>query len=292
MSIDINAPEDGFSTDWLSLREGADARARDPGLADLLGGRLGARSDVAITDLGAGTGANLRALAPLLGARQDWRLVDHDPALLAAARMALVAWADEAVATASGLQLRRNGITINASFVQADLDRDLDDLLGAGQPCDLVTASAFFDLVSEQWISRFVMSLTRTRLPLYTVLSYDGTEIWEPPFAADDVVHAAFLAHQQTDKGFGPAAGPAAIGALAGALHNAGYDVMTAPSPWRLSAGQDAALIAMLASGIADAAAQTGRVDKAKLDAWRQARIGAQACLIGHADLLALPATT
>jgi spermidine synthase len=37
-----------------------------------------------VVDLGAGTGANLRRLAPLLGSGQRWTLVELDPALVAA----------------------------------------------------------------------------------------------------------------------------------------------------------------------------------------------------------------
>jgi hypothetical protein len=284
-----NTAAEGFSSDWLSLREPADARARNPDLADRLRERFHAHPDMAITDIGAGTGANLRALAPMLGTRQSWRLVDHDAGLLAAARAALGAWAEGAVETQDGMKLRRDGLHIDVSFVRADLSADLEGLSDAAGRCDLVTASAFFDLVSADWIARFVAWLSAARRPLYTVLSYDGTEIWQPPCEADEPVHAAFVAHQQTDKGFGAAAGPAAIGVLAQSLSRAGYELSTAPSPWRLSAPQDAALIAMLASGIADAAAQTGLVSKPELSTWRQARIGAQACLIGHADLLALP---
>ena len=44
------------------------------------------------------------------------------------------------------------------------------------------------------------------------------------------------------------------------------------------------------ASGIAQAARETGEVDDGDADAWLAARRTATACIIGHQDLLAVPA--
>ena len=41
---------------------------------------FGGRRPIRVVDLGCGTGSNLRATAPLLGAEQHWTLVDYDPA--------------------------------------------------------------------------------------------------------------------------------------------------------------------------------------------------------------------
>jgi hypothetical protein len=77
----------GFSADWLALRAAADAdaRARDKGLAARLGGYFASCGEVRVLDLGAGTGANMRATAPLIAAPQHWVLADNDAALLARA---------------------------------------------------------------------------------------------------------------------------------------------------------------------------------------------------------------
>ncbi|MHB2165972.1 class I SAM-dependent methyltransferase [Alsobacter sp. R-9] len=275
----------GFSPDWLALREPADHRARDAGLARRLSSWLSARPDVRVLDMGCGTGSNLRALMPLLPARQAWTLVDWDARLLDAARARLCAWAEHHRETADGIVIAREGREAAVSFRQADLTKDLDACLDL-RP-DLVTAAALFDLVSTAWIEGFAGSMAARSLPLYTVLTYDGTEEWSPPHPLDAAVLSAFHAHQGTDKGFGPAAGPAAGNALAEAFGRAGYSVGTASSPWRLGS-TDAGLVRELASGIAGAAAETGRVTAEDAKAWADARAGASA-VVGHVDILALP---
>lgn len=81
----------GFAADWLALREPVDAAARDPDLARRFAAILPRPARLA--DLGAGTGANARVLAPLIGGDQAWLLVEPDPVLRAAQREALLAWA-------------------------------------------------------------------------------------------------------------------------------------------------------------------------------------------------------
>jgi hypothetical protein len=155
-------------------------------------------------------------------------------------------------------------------------------------PARLVTASAFFDLVSEAWVEALVARLAGRGIGLYAALSYDGGLDWAPAFAADAEVRAAFNAHQRRDKGFGPALGPGATEALAAALARHGYAVRRRPSPWRLGPGERA-LQDALVEGIAAAAGETGL---AVAESWGQARraaSGVSSCTVGHADLLALP---
>jgi len=286
----------GFSPDWLALREPADHAARDPGLVAALSRALpGALQDrapgdpVRVVDLGCGAGSNLRALAPHLGPAQAWTLVDHDPALLAAARARLAAWAERAEEDRDDLVLHRDGARIAVRFCALDLAADPAAALG--ERPDLVTAAALFDLASEAWIAALAEAVIRCGAVFYTALTYDGAESWSPPHPADAAIHAAFLAHQAGDKGFGPAAGPGATDALSRAFRAHGYAVATAASPWRLGPG-DAALLRALAEGTARAAAETGRVAAAEAEAWEALRQAPETtALIGHRDLLALPDT-
>lgn len=277
----------GFSPDWLDLRESADHRARDAGLVGRLAESLAGRPEpIAIVDLGCGLGSNLRALAPRLPSAQSWRLVDHDPALLAAARERLLAWAESGEERADGsLVLGKGAASLAVSFHEADLVAGLEAALGP-RP-DLVTAAALFDLCSEPFLARLADAVAAHGALFYTALTYDGRETWTPPHPADADALAAFLADQRTDKGFGPSAGPDASAVLARLLAARGYRVEEADSPWRLAAPGDADLIRAHAQGQAQALA--GRLPEAVCADWRASREGAQTASIGHMDLLALP---
>ncbi|MGL4323696.1 MAG: class I SAM-dependent methyltransferase [Beijerinckiaceae bacterium] len=280
-----------FSADWLALREPVDHAARNGDvLADVVA-HFSGRDHLAIVDLGCGAGSNLRGLALSLPAsRQSWTLVDYDPALLDAARASLSAWADHAQAQGEELLLEKSGKTLSVDFRQLDLNRDVETV--AGWRPDLITAAALFDLVSAPWIARFVATLARYDLPLYTVLTYDGRESWVPPHLHDADIHAAFLAHQGTDKGFGISAGPGAGAIMSKAFAAAGYSVSVGDSPWRIGPAH-AELARQLSTGIAHAALETGRVQADAAQAWtnfrhQHAADAAAMALVGHVDLFAV----
>ena len=246
----------GFSPDWLTLREAADDRARN---ADLRRAFLDALPpSPAIIDLGSGTGSTARALG-IAGAR--WTLTDNDPALLA-----------EAGRRVPGALIR-----------QVDLAADLDAVLEPD--ADAITASALFDLVSEDWIGHLARA-AGGRI-VYAALTFDGTEAWTPDHPADLDIARAFDAHQRRDKGFGPATGPMGASVLARTLEAQGYTVTLAPAPWRLERHRDAALMDALAEGVAAAAEEAGCDRQAARD-WLSARRSATRCTVGHLDLLAV----
>ncbi|WP_236841889.1 class I SAM-dependent methyltransferase [Bosea sp. PAMC 26642] len=268
------------------MREPADHAARNPHMLAAVGTHFSSKSSMTIVDLGCGAGSNLRGTFAALPDRQHWTLVDHDQRLLDAARNSLVAWADEAREQGEEIVLSKDGKALTVDFRQADLTKDLEWVLG-WQP-DLVTAAALFDLASKRWLERFVAALTSQRLPLYTVLTYDGREKWQPPHPADARMFAAFTHHQKTDKGFGPAAGPEATDIMAEAFRKSGFAVSTGDSPWLLDGDQKELALA-LTRGIADAVAQTGHVDAATIADWLEARARAASGRIGHHDLWARP---
>lgn len=249
----------GFSADWLALREPADAPARDPALARRAAALAGPAP--LVVDLGCGTGASFRALAPLLPQAARWRLVDHDPALLTLAGDA-----------AGG----------RAELVEADLG---DPAALPLEDATLVTASALLDLVPEAWVAGLAR---RLRVPFYAALSYDGRMEWTPGDPRDAAVAAAFDRHQRGDKGLGPALGPAAAERSAWVFETAGFTVETAPSPWSLGSDQGA-LQRALVEGIAAAAREAGAEDAAAWGARRRELAARTHCTIGHLDLLAIP---
>jgi SAM-dependent methyltransferase len=297
----------GFSTQWLSLRESADHRARHTGLCQELHQyfektqpALG-KSELLpfrVTDLGCGSGSNLRALAEDFPAFQHWTLIDYDPALLKAARETLLKWADQVLPndaykgtdkdadldTHAAIRFLKNGKNIIVRFMQVDLAKNIEHVLAG--TTDLITAAAFYDLVSPEWITRFCQAL---HTPLFTVLTYDGTEKWTPAHFADESVLNAFHAHQTTDKGFGLSAGPGAVEMIRTQLSARKFHVRLEKSPWLLNVPKDQALMKALATGSAAAVAETKKVSTADLEAWLGARMQAQTCEIGHWDLFAIP---
>lgn len=275
-----------FSPEWLALREPADHAARNPQLLAAAGAYFADRASLTIVDLGCGAGSNLRGAYSALPARQHWTLVDFDERLLAVARERLIAWADSAHEHGEELLLSKGDKTLTVDTRQADLNKDLEWILG-WQP-DLVTAAALFDLTSRRWLERFVAALVSQGLPLYTVLTYDGREQWAPEHPADARMLAAFHHHQRTDKGFGPAAGPDATEAMAEAFRKSGYAVSTGESPWLIDASQRE-LAEALTRGIAEAVAETGHVEPETVSSWLDARRHIEKGRIGHQDLWARP---
>lgn len=277
-----------FSSQWLGMREPADHRSTNPALREQLNAlltrsRAKDNQSLRIIDLGSGTGSNLRGLAPHLDSDQHWTLIDYDPKLIEAARLALNAWADGFESNGEQtLHLKKAGKHIQVDFLCTDLSKNIETILE--QPADLLTAAAFFDLVAEPWLERFCSALCT---PFYTVLTYDGTEQWMPKHPADEEALRAFHAHQATDKGFGLAAGPRAVDIMQRLLLDYGFQVSIAPSPWELDQTHDTELIHALATGSAQAVGETGLLDAATLASWKTARQEAQACTIGHWDLLA-----
>ncbi len=276
----------GFSPEWLDLREPADHRARDSALAQQMAAHFAARTHVSVVDLGCGSGSNLRGTAQFLPDHQSWRLVDYDAQLLTWARERLVRWADDSRSEGALLRLRKDNKRIDVSFAEADLTRELTQVLTPAP--DLVTAAALFDLVSEPWLELFTAALSAAGLPLYTVLSYDGRQEWQPAHPQDGRVLRAFNSHQQWDKGFGPATGPRATPVLAGLLAARGYAVHTAGSPWLLGP-DDSGLRRELATGIAAAAQETKDLTPEEAADWLAVRREPGHATIGHSDIFATP---
>jgi hypothetical protein len=261
-----------FTYDWLALREPYDRAARSGALADRFAKALGPA--LRLVDLGCGTGANLRYLAPRLGQEQRWLCLDDDPDLLARADAALGGWRAEFEWPGS------------VRFEPLDLATSLDSLALAGAG---VTASALLDLTSAAWLDRLAERCRGS--PLLMALSFDGRLSWRPALDEDDMIRDRFLAHQRTDKGFGPALGPDAPLHLAERLEGMGHRVAIEPSDWQLGAADRAMLEAMI-EGVVAAAGEIGQ--DARLAGWAAQRRmqlarGELGLTVGHLDLLALP---
>ncbi len=304
-----------FSADWLALREPADARARSISLVerlvDWLSGtlRLTGESAVslAVLDLGCGTGANLRYLAPRLAASltgpQRWTCIDRDPALLAALCRETEPWAERQGLVPStdgeGLEIRGPGVDWQIRTLGYDLAKGIEAL-----PIDrgtLVVASALLDLVSEEWLLGLLGTCAAASAPMLLTLTYDGRVAMEPPHPLDGVAIGLVNAHQLRDKGTGPALGPGAPLRLACLAARFGFDVRLDDSDWELQPDETRIQAALVEGWAAAALEQTAETDSTlvgrwtmAIGEWREARLaqiaaGRSHMRVGHRDALLLP---
>ncbi|RFF29523.1 class I SAM-dependent methyltransferase [Wenzhouxiangella sediminis] len=275
-----------FDGDWLALREAADHTARSDALAGRLAERLARRAPLRVLDLGAGTGSNLRWLAPRLPGPQDWLLLDHDAELL-----------DRAQVLAAPVSRDDRPTRVEARCADlAELSPELFEGL------DLMTASALFDLVSASWLEQLADCIASAGAAALFALTVDGRRGFVDAAGraliddADRWMVRQFNAHQLRAKGLGRALGPAAASALPEALTAAGLRVFTERADWRLAAGepQNGPLAQALIADWSQAVEEQSPESKAQVAAWRDRRLatleaGRIGLYVGHVDVLALP---
>ena len=264
---------DGFSADWLALREPYDATARSAALLERLVVWRHGRGVLRVIDLGAGTGSNLRHTASTLGGDQDWALAELDPTLIAAG------------------QARLARSPVDWRYHQIDLARDLERL--GALPVDLITASALIDLVGEAWLRRLAALRAAANAALHIVLTYDGRIEWQPKLDGDEAMLAAINRHQRGDKGFGPALGPDAAATLRALLVGERGELLVEPSDWLLGEDDREIQLALL-DGYTTAAISVSAERCQEIKAWavRRRKLigeGRSRLRVGHLDLLFLP---
>ena len=280
-------PVDGVDPAWLRLRGPADVQARTSfasglahDLAQHLSGlatdgvdeRRGDASDVVrLVDVGAGTGAGARwlrdRLTDRLPAQQHWRLVDHDPDLLACAGPTTDGWAHGVVATVDHLPR-----------------------LLADEPADVISCQALLDVLTAPEVDAMVEPTVQAGAAVLLALSVTGEVALSPVHRDDEMVAEAFDAHQRRAGRLGPDGAAYA----AHALGRQGYTVTMAATPWHLGAADTDLLRAWL-QGRADAAAEQSPDMGDRIRVWhenrdRQARSTELSAVVGHVDLLGLPA--
>jgi hypothetical protein len=264
------------SPGWLALREPADAEARACDLAEALEQALPVRGSRVIHDLGCGTGAMGRWLAPLLTGPQHWILHDRDEDLLA-----------RAVADVPGPAA--DGAAVTLAAVGTDIARlDSDDLAGA----TLITASALLDLLTGEELEGLAGLCAGTGCPILLTLSVVGRVEMAPADPLDRRVAAAFDAHQRRTTQRGRLLGPDAVEVAAETFRRLGAEVMERPSPWCLGPTHSD-LTAKWFTGWVEAACEqeaelVGEREPYVRRRLEQARAGKLMVTVGHADLLIL----
>lgn len=262
----------GFSSQWLELREPIDHAARSDAVLSALNHYFMNDQELAITDIGCGTGSTIRALKGAMLKELSWHLIDNNDALLAEAK--------------------RHATHDQSVCINADLSVSLDALFDP-KP-DLITTSAFLDLVSESWLQNFVEKTTSQKIPFYAALTYDGRGGTVPETPSEKAVLAAFNAHQKTDKGFGPALGPNAADTAIRLFEEAGYVICKDPSDW-IAGPKHPDFQRMLLEGWKNAACEISPQNRSQFETWFAERStlinnGELSVTVGHKDFLAVPA--
>jgi len=271
------ASEGRVSRRWLALREPADAAARALALAERLGREPPATGAWVIHDLGCGTGAMGRWLAPLLPGPQHWVVHDRDADLL-----------ELAAAHPPGRAADGAAVTVEAR--RSDITRlRPGDLVGA----TLITASALLDVLTEEELDGLIGLWAAAGCPMLLTLSVVGHVELSPADRLDSRVSAAFDAHQRRLTERGRLLGPDAAARAVERCGQTGAEVLARRSPWRLGPAQ-AGLAAewfrgwVAAAGELDADLAAAAIPYARRRL-AQAAGGELAVTVDHADLLVLP---
>jgi hypothetical protein len=246
---------DTYPSEWLRLREGADAAARSTELVGLVAPVL--TGELTIRDLGCGTGSMRRWLTGQLPNPQRWILHDRDPALLKLA------------VTGTATAEQRDITTLRAA-----------DLAGTS----LVTASALLDLLTEDELTALAQACVRAGCPALFALSVAGRVEFASPDPRDAEFAEAFNAHQRRVVDGRRLLGPDAVDVAVRAFE--GADVHLRPSPWRLGPTDTALATEWLRGWVSSACAHEPKLAG---DTYLRERVSDVRVVVHHTDLLAIP---
>jgi SAM-dependent methyltransferase len=251
------------------------ARALD--LVERIGRQLPATGLRVIHDIGCGTGAMGRWLAPLLPGPQHWVMHDRDPDLLE-------------VAAAKPPDLAADGAPVTVEPKHSDITR-----LRPGDLADatLITASALLDLLTEQELVGLLAACAASLCPMLLTLSVVGRVELTPADPLDSRMGAAFDAHQRRMTERGRLLGPDAVALAVQQCDQLGAEVLVRPSPWRLGV-TEADLAAEWLTGWVGAACEQEFELAAAAEPYARRRraqlaAGELAITVHHADLLISP---
>jgi hypothetical protein len=259
---------------WLAARVAADNAARAATVTTLLPDLINYLIDpdvpdrtVEIIDLGAGTGANQRWLAPRLPILQRWLHLDHNPMIS-----------------------RTEPLPAETVIIDASVEA-LDELLASSHAQrQLVTCSALLDVLTTDQIKAVCTAVVDNQVPAFFSLTVTGELTISPTHPHDQFLLSAFNDHQRRAG----RAGPDASALTVDLLRAADFAVTTQQTPWHLTADSASAFVdQMLAERLSAAVAQDPALDVTATD-WlelRRAQLAAGVLRIDldHCDILGLP---
>ena len=171
-----------FENSWLFEREKIDNLSKNKSIIKKINNSLKNHDQIKIIDLGTGTGSNFRYLSKKIKYKnQSWTLMDISK---------------------SSLREAKKNININKKIKIITLKND--DIIKNIQKhnftnYDLVTGSAFLDIMPHDWFKKFYQKNKNTKL-VYFSINYDGYFKFFPKHKFDRNVLELFNNDQKSKK--------------------------------------------------------------------------------------------
>ena len=176
-----------FQNKWLNLRESVDRNSRNKKILNLINKFYKNKKNIRIIDLGSGAGSNFRFLKSRLSNNQYWSFVD--------------------ISHESTNYFKKNikfsSKIIKTNFKIIDIINDLNKI--SFNDYNLVTGSAFLDILPKNWFNNFYKLNINTEI-VYFALNYDGNFKFFPKHKDDKKILNLFNKDQKSDKGIGEVA--------------------------------------------------------------------------------------
>ena len=176
-----------FQNKWLNLRETVDRNSRNERILYLINEFFKNKKNIRIVDLGSGAGSNYRFLKSRLLNNQYWSFVD--------------------ISHQSTNYFKKN-IKLSSkikktNFKIVDVINNLEKI--NFNDYNLVTGSAFLDILPKTWFKNFHKLNLDTEI-VYFALNYNGNFKFFPKHKDDKKILNIFNKDQKSDKGIGEVA--------------------------------------------------------------------------------------
>ena len=173
-----------FNNDWLFYREKIDSISRNKKIIEKINRYFKDYKILSIADLGCGTGSNYRYMYPKIKVKQKWDMIDIS---------------FESIKEFKKITANTNKI-ININYKKFDLIKDIKKF--KFENYDLITGSAYLDIMPKEWFYEFKKQNLNTKV-IYFSINYDGYFKFYPKHKDDEYVLQLFNKDQESDKGIG-----------------------------------------------------------------------------------------
>ena len=144
-----------FNNHWLKLRETVDKKSRNPKIIQIINDQFKNNNRISIIDLGTGAGSNFNYLKPRLNFYQNWFFTDISSNSINYFKQ----------------NLKLSNKIYKTKFQIVDVIKDLNKI--KFNKFNIVTGSAFLDILPRSWFYKFHKLNIKTEIILFA-LNYNG----------------------------------------------------------------------------------------------------------------------